>query len=256
MRAWFESNENSATLDKFLKKAKYLTGVYCLKADAKRELLIITMQYSEIVSEYYQCIFKLWQNAETPADERIEKFICTLRQLISNLLLGRKYTNIKILLDKAKSIEEIKKNIIDNFPKQKKPFTSKFNSQGSSKKFGTGSGSATPARRSATLTRRFAKGLAGTGTSSLGDCTYSNLRFGSASKKLEGWVGLWHKLQAFPKKLTNDKQIIMARERHYCSCCGSRHKISNNCCLSKTKTFNAAKVKEVENSRSEEEENA
>ena len=75
------------------------------------------MQHSEIVSEYYWQIFRLWQNAETSADKKIEKFICILSLLISNPLLGRKYTDIKILLDKAKSIEEIKKDINGNFPK-------------------------------------------------------------------------------------------------------------------------------------------
>ena len=92
------------------------------------------MQHLETVSKYYQQIFRLWQNAETLADKRIEKFICILWPLISNPLLGHKYTDIKILLDKARSIEKIKKDIINNFPKQEKPFTSKFSSQRSSKK--------------------------------------------------------------------------------------------------------------------------
>ena len=38
------------------------------------------------------------------------------------------YTDIKILLNKARSIEEIKRDIIDNFSKQKKLFTLKFSS--------------------------------------------------------------------------------------------------------------------------------
>ena len=53
MKAWFESNEDSAILDKFLKEAKYLMEVYHLKADIKQELLTITMQYLETVSKYY-----------------------------------------------------------------------------------------------------------------------------------------------------------------------------------------------------------
>ena len=117
MRVWFESNEDGATLDKFLKEAKYLPRVHHLKVDAKQELLTITMQHLKTISEYYQQIFRLWQNAETPVDKKIEKFICTLRLLISNPLLGRKYMDIKILLDKARSIEKIKRDIIGNFPK-------------------------------------------------------------------------------------------------------------------------------------------
>lgn len=92
-----------ASLEEFLEEAKHLTGVHRLKADAKRELLTITMQHSETVSQYYRRIFKLWQHAETPADERIEKFIRTLRPIFSNPLLGRKYTDIKLLLDEARN---------------------------------------------------------------------------------------------------------------------------------------------------------
>ena len=78
MRAWFESNEDAATLDKFLKETKHFTRVHCLKANAKLELLTIIMQYLKTVSKYYQQIFRLWQNTETPADKRIEKFSCIL----------------------------------------------------------------------------------------------------------------------------------------------------------------------------------
>ena len=143
------------------------------------------MQFLETVSEYYQQIYRLWQNTEMSADERIEKFIHILRPLISNLLLGHKYMGIKMLLDKAKSIEEIKKDIIDNFPKQEKLFILKFSSQGSSKKFGTGLESATPAEVFAII-RRSAKGLTETGTSSLRDYTHPNSRFGITSKKSKG----------------------------------------------------------------------
>ena len=187
VRAWFESNKDDATLDEFLEKAKQLTGIHYLKANAKQELLTITMQYSETVNEYYRQIFRMWQNAETPKDEKIKKFICILRLLISNPLFGGKYTDIKILLDKAKNIEKIKKNIIGNFLKQEKLFTLKFSSQESSKESGTRSGSATPAERSA-ITGRSTKGLAKTGTSNSGDCIYPNSRFGPTSKKSEKWV--------------------------------------------------------------------
>ena len=62
-----------------------------------------------------------------PTDERIKKFICTLQLLISAPLLGRRYTDIKNLLDKARNIENIKKDIVVNFLKQKKFGTSRLN---------------------------------------------------------------------------------------------------------------------------------
>ena len=174
--------------------------------------------------------------------------------MISNSLLGCKYTDIKILLEKARSIEEIKKDIIDNFSKQEKFFTSKFSSQKSSKRSGTGSGFATLTGGFAS-TRRSTKSLARTGTSSLGNCTHLNSRFGLMSKKPEGWVRPWYKPQSFPKKLINDEQIVMAREKRCWSYHESGHRISDNCCFNKLKIFNTAKVEEVENSRSEKKEN-
>ena len=55
-----------------------------------------------------------------PADEHIEKFIYILQPLISIPLLGHCYTDIKDLLDKAINIEDMKKDIIINFSKQKR----------------------------------------------------------------------------------------------------------------------------------------
>ena len=55
-----------------------------------------------------------------PANKCIKKFIRTLKLLIFASLLGCCYTNIKNLLDKAKNIKDIKKNIVVNFSKQKR----------------------------------------------------------------------------------------------------------------------------------------
>lgn len=111
------------TLKEFFEEAKYLTNVYCLKANVKQELLIIIMQNSKMVNQCYWRIFKLWQHVNTPANERIKKFIYILRPIFLNLLFGCKYIDIKLLLNKITSIKEVKKNIISNFPKQKKLFT-------------------------------------------------------------------------------------------------------------------------------------
>ena len=124
-RKWIQ--KSATMLHKFLDKVKYLTGIHRLKANTKQELLSITMQYSKTVSQYYQQIFRLWEHAGMPADKHIEKFICTLRPLISTPLLSHYYTDIKDLLDKARNIEDIKKDIVVNFPKQEKFGTSRLN---------------------------------------------------------------------------------------------------------------------------------
>ena len=118
--------KSAAMLHKFLDKAKHLTNIHHLKANAKQELLSITMQYSKTVSQYYQQIFSLWKHAAIPVDERIEKFICILQSLISTPLFGCRYTDIKDLLNKARNIKNMKKNIVINFPKQKRFDTSRL----------------------------------------------------------------------------------------------------------------------------------
>ena len=67
-----------------------------------------------------------------PADKHIEKFIRTLQPLFSVPLFDRCYTNIKDLLDKARNIEDMKKDIVVNFLKQEKFGTLKSN-QGAKK---------------------------------------------------------------------------------------------------------------------------
>ena len=114
----------------------------------------------------------------TPAEKKIEKFIYILWPFISNLLLSCKYIDIKILLDKARSIEKIKKDIIGNFSKQENPFTSKFSSQKSSKRFATRS-------ESATLAKKLVKNLMKTGTNGSEDYTHLNSKFRLTGKKSE-----------------------------------------------------------------------
>ena len=78
------------------------------------------MQYSETINQYYQQILRLWKHIKTSADKLIKKFIHILQLLIFVSLLGRHYTNIKNLLNKARNIEDMKKNTVVNFSKQKR----------------------------------------------------------------------------------------------------------------------------------------
>ena len=82
-----------------------------------------------------------------PADERIKKFIHTLQPLIFTPLLGRYYTDIINLLDKARNIQDMKKNIVVNFSKQEKFGISRSNwvARGSTRGFAGSAGLARPA---------------------------------------------------------------------------------------------------------------
>ena len=107
-------------------------------------------------------------------DKFIKKFICILQLLILAPLSDYHYTDIKNLLDKARNIKNIKKNIMIDFLKQKKLIILNFN-QGSeglrkeSEKF-----------IGFTDTKNFARANQ--------NQIYLNLKFGPTSTKLEKWI--------------------------------------------------------------------
>ena len=145
-------------------------------------------------------------------------------------------------------MKKTKKNMINNFSKQEKLFALKFSSQKSNlKKSAKESKSAILLEKSTIAIKRSIK------TSSLENYAYLNSKFRSTSKKSERWIGQQHKLQAFSKKLIDNKQIVIAKERHYWSYQELRHQVSDKYCLNKTKTFNTAKIEKVENSEFKEE---
>ena len=82
-------------------ETKYWMKVHLQIIKAKQKLITIAMKNTESVSKYYHHIFKLWTRTNTPIDERIVKFIKLLKSSISMPLLGRKFTNIRAVLDKA-----------------------------------------------------------------------------------------------------------------------------------------------------------
>ena len=55
---------------------------------AEDELHVITMKSSELVDDYYQRIFKLWQQAKTPEREKMRRFEITLKPSIAHALIG------------------------------------------------------------------------------------------------------------------------------------------------------------------------
>ena len=72
-----------------------------LASKAKQELNTIVMQPTEIVNEYYYQIFKLWQQANTPDDQRMKKFKLTLKLSILTPLLVSKHNSLRKLFDTA-----------------------------------------------------------------------------------------------------------------------------------------------------------
>ena len=81
-----------------------------LAAKTKHKLNTIVMHSNKSMNEYYHWLFKLWENADTSVDERMEKFKLTLKLSISHVLLLKRHNSLHKLLATAKFIEEQKKN--------------------------------------------------------------------------------------------------------------------------------------------------
>ena len=97
-------------MDKFYSKIEHYMEISILASKAKRELNTIVMQSIKMVNEYYHWIFKLWQQANIPDDQRMEKFKLTLKPSISTPLLVSKHNSLKKLFDAAQLIEKQKKD--------------------------------------------------------------------------------------------------------------------------------------------------
>ena len=88
-----------------------------LASVTKRELNTIVIKSTESVNKYYYRLCKLWQQASTPENQQVKKFKLTLKLSISAPLLATKHSNLKDLLESTRLIENQKKKMSNNFPK-------------------------------------------------------------------------------------------------------------------------------------------
>ena len=102
-------------MEEFYSEIKHYMGIPILVSKAKQELNIIVMQPAETVNKYYHQIFKLWQQANIPDNQRIEKFKLTLKLSISIPLLASKHNSLREFFDAAQLIKKQRKKISSNF---------------------------------------------------------------------------------------------------------------------------------------------
>lgn len=77
-----------------------------LAAKAKRDLATAIMNGGETVDEFYPRLLQLWEDADTPEDERMNKFEETLRPSIALTIRGHDFADMEAMLIKARSIED------------------------------------------------------------------------------------------------------------------------------------------------------
>ena len=104
--AWINANADDLSMEDFYKQIEHSMGIHMLVEKAEGELHVVTMKPTgETVDDYYQRIFKLWEQAGTTERKRVKKFEITLKPSISHALIGQKHTKIMDVLDAAREIK-------------------------------------------------------------------------------------------------------------------------------------------------------
>ena len=216
MQGWVMDMGGSVSFTDLMDELEHYLGVHLQLKEAKRELLSIKQQPTEPVTEYHQRLQRLWHRARTNEDERIEKFKVTMLPSLSSSLLARNYTRVRDLLDDARQIEDLKKDILHYHPRDRPRRSA---TQG----FG--------ANRDPTLsTSRIAPPAPASTRFTAARHPPRNAALTPTSKKPNGWVGPWYDPVANPKSMDDAEKDRMIRQGRCWSCRGSGHRSADDCC--------------------------
>ena len=233
MHSWVADTGDSLTIDALFEEIEHYMGIHLQSRDAKKELIAITMKGGESVSEYYHRIFKLWQKAKTPVDERIEKFLVTLKPSISSSLMGSVFTEFRPLLDEARRIEDRRKDVAQHFPRPEKQLPSKNAGKGSNFSGGQSTGGKSLYSPSHQLKKT--------------EDRPSSTKPAPTIVKPTGWTGAWYDPDPNPKKLENDDRETLSAQSRCWACRGSGHRGSDSICPQhKKRKLNAMKSIETD----------
>ena len=200
---------------------------------------MVTMKPTdETVDNYYQRIFKLWEQAGTTIRERIRRFKITLKPSILHALIGQKHTKIMDLLDAAREIVHRKHQISTKFARDSaKPFQKASGSSGRTWKGGSlpqASGSSSTGANSVAATATSSSSGTPKGSGKPVNTSTSanpNSKFIPTATKPAGWVGTWYDLETNPRKLQDDERTTLLQQEKCWGCRGSSHRGSDECCL-------------------------
>src|SRR4029077_20935048 len=139
-------------------------------------------------------------------EDRVRQFKTSLHPSISNSLLCRSFASAKELLDGARLVEDLKKDIDHHFPR---PIKNKLNSDQSTDKRSSGYN----AHNNPEATKKAASG----------NRKHPNDKFGPVAKRPEGWVGIWYEPGKSARKLTDEEMTQFQKEGRCWKCRGSGH---------------------------------
>lgn len=212
MQEWVIA-QDGCRFDDLLSEIRLYMGIQFQEHDAEKTLLTITQKEKESITEYYHRISALWNIAQTSENQRIRKFVTSIRPTISTSLLNQTFTSIKEALENARIVEERRKDIDTNYPRS------------FAKNRAPGQSATTKQTQGTSWTSDPPSGQVSTRTGS-----HPNNRFGPVAKKPSGWIGSWYNPEDKPKRLTEELKNELTKQGRCWSCRGSGHRGADSVC--------------------------
>ena len=214
MLTWVQDQINPTWVN-FFEEIEHYLGLHMQGTEAKHQLASIKMKNDESVDEYYHRIYKLWQKAGVSEVDRIRQFIVTLRPLYSASLVSITFTKMRDLLDRARTIEDRKKEIgYTHFDNNQ----SKNRGTGSNNQSSSTSGNTTQPRSNQT------NAAAANTTKLEGRASNPNAKFMPCLTRPEGWVGKWYGPEDRPRKLDEKGKEELMKAGRCWACRASGHR--------------------------------
>jgi hypothetical protein len=234
MQTWVADTRH-VTFDEFMDEVEHYMGFHLQERKAKKELKTISQKQGEGIDEYYHRIRPLWQKANIPESDRVDQFLTTMIPGLSSSLLAKSYGKVRDLLDEVRIIEDRRKDVFHNHPRQQRGQLLR------------------ESRRDSPPPNMITK--PSTTRERAIDLPLSNRKFGPVATKPEGWVGMWHDPENNPKKLSEEVKRQLQHEGRCWACRGSGHRGHDSICPNKGKKVNQVSTHESETESSEESEN-
>jgi hypothetical protein len=230
MHDWVIEIENDVTLDAFFVKIDNYMRLHRLKRNVKKKLLIISVKSFEIVSEFYHRIFKLWKRAKVIDEDRMNQFRIVVRSIIVNILLSRRYTNMKVMFEVIRKIENQKNDLNSRYFREIKSQKDLDRTQANSIK----SISFKLSQKQNKSSRRVKLFIS----------EHSNFQFESVSTKFAEWTDSWYEAEKNLEKLIEKIKSQLIKQERCWSCREFDHKESDFVCINydRKKKLNVTKA--------------
>lgn len=224
MQGWVADNPGITYLD-LMDEIEHYMGLHLQGRQAKKELQNIKQRPGEGITEYYHRIRTLWQKASIPEDERIDKLLTTMRPSLSSSLLSKNYTKVRSLLDDARTVEDRRKDIQFNYPRNHVTHNADNNNGIPSSRGGNRGQTSNPNSNTNQSTSTSSSGRTQKPTG-----IHRNAKFGPVAHKPNGWIGDWYDPVLNPKKLDDNERASLLKQGRCWSCRGSGHRSADSVC--------------------------